>query len=191
MELVFKEMEEKYLSKLKDIYNYYIENTTATFHYYPMNDEGMREIVFFDELPYKTFVILNEDSVRWQDTHKAQMGDKGQVDSQDGTGNETVCGYVLLTRHKSREAYNITAEVTIYLHPDFVGKGIGRKALQFIEEYAHTTTLHTLVATICGENEESLKLFEKNGWEKCAHYKEVGMKFGRLLDLVACQKIMK
>ncbi|NTV90722.1 MAG: N-acetyltransferase [Clostridiales bacterium] len=164
MEIKFVEMEEKYLQAVKKIYNYYIENSTATFHYYPMDDDGIRELVFFDRLPYKTYVMISPE--------------------------DEVCGYVLLTRHKSREAYDITAEVTIYLHPDYTGKGLGTRALQFIEEYAGKTQLHTLVATICGENESSLKLFEKNGWEKCAHYKEVGKKMGRLLDLVAYQKIL-
>ncbi len=48
-----------------------------------------------------------------------------------------------------------------------------------------------LVATICGENAASIGVFAKNGYEKCAHYKEVGQKFGQLLDVVAYQKILR
>jgi phosphinothricin acetyltransferase len=170
----FREMEDKYLQDVKEIYNYYIENSTATFNYFPMNDEGMRSIVFFDEKPYKTFVILEQTGAEHAGAEPAGK----------------MCGYVLLTKHKAREAFQITAEVTIYLHPDYTGKGLGSKALGFIEDYARQTTLHNLVATICGENTESIRLFESHGYEKCAHYKEVAFKMGRLLDLVSYQKII-
>jgi L-amino acid N-acyltransferase YncA len=50
--------------------------------------------------------------------------------------------------------------------------------------------MHVLMATICGENDKSIRLFEKNGYFKCAHYKEVEEKFGELLDVVAYQKIL-
>ena len=63
-------------------------------------------------------------------------------------------------------------------------------AIRYIEEFAKKQKLHVLVATICGENEASIHLFAKNGYVKCAHYKEVGQKFGQLLDVVAYQKIL-
>lgn len=89
-----------------------------------------------------------------------------------------------------REAYDGTAEVTIYLKTGFTGKGLGSMALKYVENHAKHQHLHVLVATICGENEESIRLFSKNGYDKCAHYKEVGQKFGQLLDVVAYQKIL-
>jgi len=76
------------------------------------------------------------------------------------------------------------------LKPDYIGQGIGTKGLKHIEEYARANKLHVLIATICGQNEGSISLFEKQGYFKCAHYKEVGTKFGQLLDVVAYQKII-
>jgi phosphinothricin acetyltransferase len=156
-------MEEKYLDEVLKIYTHYILNTTATFHAYPLTREEMKEIVFFDNEKYKTFVIGKENEV---------------------------CGYVLITQHKTREAYDGTAEVTVYLQPAFIGRGIGTTAIRYIEEYAKKHELHVLVATICGDNEASIRLFAKNGYIKCAHYKEVGQKFGQLLDIVGYQKII-
>jgi phosphinothricin acetyltransferase len=157
----FYEMKEEYLDQVLQIYTHYVLNTTATFHSRLLTREEMREIVFFSSEKYKTFVICEE---------------------------EEICGYVLITQHKKREAYDGTAEVTVYLKPDFIGKGIGSMAIKHVEDYAKKHQLHVLVATICGENEESIRLFEKNGYIKCAHYKEVGQKFGQLLDVVAYQK---
>jgi phosphinothricin acetyltransferase len=159
----FEEAREEHLPKLLEIYNYYILNSTATFHINPISMEEMREIIFFDNPKYKAFVIKEK---------------------------EDICGYCILTQFKKREAYDISAEVTVYLKPDYVGKGIGSLAIKHIETLARKNDIHALIAIICGENEKSIKLFEKNGYIKCAHYKEVGKKFGRLLDVVCYQKII-
>ncbi|MBP2649435.1 MAG: hypothetical protein H6Q74_260 [Firmicutes bacterium] len=159
----FYEMEEKYLDEVLQIYMHYVLNTTATFHSRQLTKAEMRKIVFFSNKKYRTFVICEKNKV---------------------------CGYVLLTQHKKREAYDATAEVTIYLKHDFIGKGIGSMAIQHIEDYAKKDNFHVLVATICGQNENSIRLFEKNGYVKCAHYKEVGQKFGQMLDVVAYQKVI-
>jgi L-amino acid N-acyltransferase YncA len=162
--ITFKPVEEAHLSEILEIYTYYILNTTVTFHIDPISIEQMKEIVNLNNSFYKTFVIFME---------------------------ETLCGYVLFTQHKKREAYNTTAEVTIYLKPEFSGKGIGKAALSFIENEAKNAGIHALVATITNENIASVKLFEKNGYFKCAGYKEVGKKFGRYLDLIAYEKILE
>ena len=162
-EYLFEEIQAEHLPDVREIYTYYILNSTATFHQHILSLAEMRELVFFDNPKYITYIIL----------------DQGKL-----------CGYVLLTQHKKREAYDTTAEVTIYLQPNYTGKGLGSRALKFIEAKAVANGFHVLVATICGENEQSLKLFEKSGYTKCAHYKEVGRKFDRWLDLIAYQKII-
>ena len=162
-DVVFREMQEEYLDAVRDIYLHYVLHTTATFHARPLTREDMREIVFFENEKYKTFVIFRE---------------------------EELCGYVLLTQHKKREAYDTTAEVTVYLKPGCIGGGLGSLGLQHLEEYARKQGVHVLVATICGENEKSIHLVERNGYFRCAHYKEVGLKFGQYLDIVGYQKIL-
>lgn len=162
-DIIFQEMQEAYLNEVLQIYSYYILNTTASFHMHIPTRKQMREMVFFNNVKYRTFVILD---------------------------NKQICGYVLITKHKDREAYDATAEVTVYLKPEFVGKGIGSIAIKYIEEYAKKQGIHVLLAIICGQNEASIELCAKNGYNKCAHYKEVGQKFGQLLDIVAYQKII-
>ncbi len=162
-DITFEEVKLRHLPDLLEIYTYYVLNTTATFHARRITEKEMGQIVFFDGSKYKTFVVL------------------------DG---EQVCGYVMLSPYKKREAYHLTAEVALYLRHDRLGQGIGGKALAYIENYARKKGIHVLVSTICGENSRSIRLFEKSGYEKCAHYKEIGKKFGRMLDVVAYQKIL-
>lgn len=163
MEIAFEELCEEKLDEVLSIYNYYVINTTATFHTHVLSIDEMRDIVFFKEPKYRTYLIKS-------------------------SGN--TCGYVLLTQFKKREAYDETAEVTIYLKPEYVSIGIGSKAIMFIEEIARKLKLHVLIASICAENIGSIRLFEKNGYERCAYFREVGQKYGRRLDLVYFQKII-
>ncbi|HNX29676.1 MAG TPA: N-acetyltransferase family protein [Syntrophomonadaceae bacterium] len=163
MNIIFEEMQEKHLGEVLSIYTYYVLNTTATFHDHELSESEMREIVFFENPKYRTYVIKS-------------------------SGN--ICGYVILSQYKKREAYDRTAEVSVYLKPDSIGQGIGSQALKFIEDTAVSQKMHVLIATICGENSKSMHLFERNGYNKCAHYKEVGEKFGQLLDIVTYQKII-
>jgi L-amino acid N-acyltransferase YncA len=159
----FSVLQESHLPVIREIYNHYVRNSTATFHTQPLTLGELRELVFFSNPKYQTYAICNELQV---------------------------CGYVLLTRHKKRAAYDQTAEVTLYLDPAFTGKGFGSQALHFIEATARQAQFHVLVATICAENRPSIRLFTKNGYRQCAHYHEVGRKFERWLDLLAFEKIL-
>lgn len=163
MGLRFEEIGEKHLPTVQQIYNYYILHTTATFHSNPLSQEDMADLLLFECAKYRTFVAVE---------------------------NETVAGYVTLSQHKKREAYDSTAEVSVYLKPELTGRGLGKCCLGFIEEFARTYCFHVLIATICSDNIGSIKLFERSGYQKCAHFREVGKKFGQLHDVVAYQKIL-
>ena len=161
--IIFEEVREEHLPQLAEIYNYYVQNSTATFHSNPLSPEDMRGIVFFNVPRFKSYIINYQGEL---------------------------CGYGILSRYKPREAYDITAEVTIYLKPGYTGKGLGSAAVNLIEETARKEDFKSLLAIICGENIESIRLFEKKGYTKCAHFNKVGQKFGRLLDVVCYQKML-
>ena len=159
----FIEMKEDYLDEVLEIYNHYVVNTIATFQIKPLSREEMRAALIFAEEKYKTFVIMSENEI---------------------------CGYVYIDRHKKREAYGATAEVSVYLKPRFSGRGIAGLAMGYIEDFAKSKGIHVLIANISGQNTASIKMVEKCGFNRCANYREVGHKFGRFLDLVVYQKII-
>jgi L-amino acid N-acyltransferase len=69
------------------------------------------------------------------------------------------------------------------------GRGVGTAVLGPLLEIARSRGFHAMVAGIDATNEASLKLHAKFGFEKVAHFHEVGWKFERWLDLVFLERI--
>lgn len=159
----FEAMEDRYVPEIANIYNYYILNSTATFHMKELGAEEIKGIVYTGDSRFPSYAILEGD---------------------------TVVGYGILTPYKKREAYDGTAEVTVYLKPGCEGRGLGTQTLAYLEGIAREKDFHALLAVICGENVQSIGLFKKHGYTECANFREVGRKFGRLLDVVCYQKIL-
>ncbi|RYD56254.1 MAG: N-acetyltransferase family protein [Sphingobacteriales bacterium] len=163
MDCTFKEVETEDLPLLADILNYYILNTTVTFHKEPLQASDMAEKVFFTQPHYQSFSIV--------------------------TANKVI-GYCAVSQWKKQEAYRHTAEINIYLHSDYTGKGIGHIAVRHLEEFAKRNDIQNLIAGLCSENMTSRRLFEKSGYHHCATFQKVGDKFGRNLDVVYLQKLL-
>jgi len=161
--IVFRELELEDIPRLMDIYNHFVINTTVSFHTEPVTLDEFTDSLIHTNPRYKTFVITSDNSVQ---------------------------GYVQVMPHKKKQAYDTSGEVTIYLHPECVGRGVGSAALAHIESYAKLHGFHVLVSTICSDNEPSIRTFSKNGYTPCAHFREIGFKWGRFLDIVTYQKII-
>ncbi|MBN1800123.1 MAG: N-acetyltransferase [Candidatus Lokiarchaeota archaeon] len=161
-QIIFKELDEEDLSFVQNIYNYYVDNSTFTFHTSKLSLEELKEFIPIKHSKYKSFLIIE---------------------------NDEICGYCYLSQFKKRQAYDRTAELSIYLKLGYQGKGMGKKAVSYLEKVAKKKEIKVLLSIISGENTSSIKFFENQGYDKCAHYKEVGEKFGRLIDVIAYQKI--
>lgn len=158
------EMEARYLDDARAVYQWYVSNSTATFQITDATAQEMRDLLFFDNPKYRSFAAL-----------------------EDGR----FAGYGIITRYRSREAFNNTAEITVYLAEGATGKGYGPLMVARLEAFAREQGMHALVAIISGENVSSCKLFERAGYAQCAHFHEVGFKFDRWIDLVCFEKILK
>ncbi|MFC4809087.1 GNAT family N-acetyltransferase [Paenibacillus sp. GCM10023250] len=159
----FVPYEERYLEQVRGTYNHFVIHTTVSFDLHPYTPEQMRALIEPLADIYRSYVVLYDGEY---------------------------AGYIMLTQHKKRPAFNVTGEMTIYLEPAFTGKGIGREAMLFLEDTARELGFHSLIATICTENESSVALFTKLGYKQVSHYVEIAYKFGRWLDLVCLQKIL-
>lgn len=101
-----------------------------------------------------------------------------------------VVGWVSLSPWSNRRAYNDTGETSFYVKAVYRGRGIGRKLKQAIIDEAVRLRYHTLIARVAGESIESLHLCESFGYVHVGTMKEVGRKFGKLLDVHILQKML-
>ncbi len=161
MEITFLPIAKQDLPEVTRIYNYYVENSTATFHLEPVTEQEMEASLNLGSAQYPSFSILKENNV---------------------------IGFCYLGQFRKKEAYDITAELTLYLSPTATQKGVGKLVLDFLEIKAKALSIKNLIGVITAENENSIKLFERCGYFKAAHLQGVGIKFNRELDVIWYQK---
>jgi L-amino acid N-acyltransferase YncA len=160
-EISFKSIEERDLNTVLDIYNHYIRTTTASFRPEPIPVEILSSFIYLDHNRYKAYLIYH-------------LGE--------------IAGFCFLTQYKNLEAYDRTAEMGIYLRPGCTRRGLGKEAARHLEEVAAANGIKTVIASISGDNTASIRLFRKLGYEQCGHFKRVGEKFGRVLDVIFFQR---
>ena len=163
--IIFKEANLHDLNFVLDLYNYYILNTTATFDYEKITVEELQARLSFNNKKYKTFLVCD------------------RVDHD-------IIGFCFLTQFRKKPAYDKSAEIGIYLKPEKTGQKLGHTIIKFLEEYARENQLEVIIASISGENVNSISLFTKMGYERCAHFKKIAVKFNRRLDLIQYEKIL-
>ena len=139
------------------IYNHYIATTTISFEEEPVTAADMaKRIADVDEARLPWLVMLD--------------GDK-------------LVGYAYATKWRVRAAYRFAVETTVYLDPDYAGKGAGTVLYKTLLDELRQRGLHLAIGGIAQPNEASVRLHERLGFKKVAHFEEVGLKFGRWVDV--------
>ncbi len=123
------------------------------------------------------------DRQAWLDARRA-AGYPVLVAERDGR----VAGYASFGDWRAWEGYRFTVENSIYIRADQRGHGVGSALLAPLVEVATALGKHVMVAGIEAGNEASLRLHRRHGFEMAGHFREVGEKFGRWLDLVFLQR---
>lgn len=161
-QLRIRKAQETDLPAITDIYNDAIRHGTATFDTEEKTHENRRLWLAQHSQKYPVVVALI---------------------------NETVVGWASLSRWSERAAYDDTAEISVYIHRDFRGRGIGRQLMQQVLEQGRQGGLHTVISRITQGNEISIYLHTQMGFETVGVLKQVGKKFGQLLDVTLMQKM--
>ena len=152
------------LQAILDIYNDAIINTTAVYSYKP-HTLVMRQQWFDDKIENDIPVIV-----------------------ADIEG--IVVGFTSYGPFRMWPAYKYSVEHSVYVHKDFRNLGIARKLLVELIEAVRSKKVHTLIAGIDGDNAASIHLHKQLGFEDAGHFREVGYKFGKWLNLRFLQLIL-
>lgn len=149
---------------MAEIYNQAVARSTATFDTEP-------ETV--------------EDRERWLLDHAAPQHPV-LVALHDGR----VIGWASLSRYSSRPAYVATVEASAYVDENVTGRGVGRALGAALLEAGRAGGVHAVLARICTENTASLAMSRKMGFLGVGVMREVGVKFGRTLDVMMLEKLL-
>lgn len=139
------------------IYNPYITDTAITFEETPIDPSEMK----------RRIVRVREESLPWL----------------CATINHKLAGYAYAALWRERSAYRFTVESTIYLSPEYTGRGLGKNLYSVLLERIRTAGKRNVIAVITLPNPASIALHENLGFIKTAHFPEVGFKFNRWLDV--------
>lgn len=136
------------------------------------NDAILKTVATFDTEP---------KSLEEQKTWFANHGGKFQilVAEQD----HIIVGWASLSRWSDRCAYSDTAEISLYVREGHREKGIGKRLIREIIDEGQRVDLHTVIARITEGNDVSIHLHESVGFRHIGTMREVGRKFGKLLDV--------
>jgi len=88
------------------------------------------------------------------------------------------------------QGYRYSVEHSVHVRADRRGQGAGTALLQALFPLARAMGKHVMLGGIDAANADSLRLHERLGFERVAHFREVGHKFGRWLDLVFVQRFV-
>ena len=158
---MIRDATEKDLPAIRDIYNDAVRNTTAIWNEQPV-DLGNRQA--------------------WLSARHAQ-GYPILVSVENGE----VTGYASFGDWRPFEGFRYSVEHSVYVRNDQRGKGLGPRLMEALIERARTGGKHVMVAAIESGNHASIHLHERLGFITTGQMPQVGIKFGRWLDLTFMQ----
>lgn len=148
---------------INDIQNYYVVSSTATFHTDPVSLAD-RSKWLECRLPAHPVIVAESEGA--------------------------VVGWGSLEAFRARPAYRHTVEISVYVRRDTHRCGIGRAIVADLVARATALGHHTIVGGCCSETTSAIALLEATGFSRVAHFREVGWKFGRWLDVVFVQRVL-
>jgi L-amino acid N-acyltransferase YncA len=98
-----------------------------------------------------------------------------------------IAGYAYAVPFRKRPAYRYTLKHSIYVHPDFLHAGIGRRLLPTLIEACALAGYRQMIGYIDGANEASLRLHESCGFRRVGLLPSVAFKFGHWSHSVMVQ----
>ncbi len=163
LNIIIKPANSNDLLEINAIFNYYVAHSTCVWTTTPYSDAERK--VWFEEHGETMPILVAEY-------------------------NGCIVGWGSLSSF--RDAYTTagTLEDSIYVHYDFHRQGIGSRILTGLIEFARQNGLRSILANISADQEASIRLHEKFGFEKVAHIRQVGWKFNKRLDAVYLQLLL-
>lgn len=146
-----------------DIFNYYIENSFAAYPEHKVSYDFFDLLLKMSE-GYPAVVIKDE--------------------------NREVVGFGMLRAYHPLPAFSKTAEISYFIKPEWIEKGLGKRILGHLIQKAGEKGITSILASISSLNKPSIRFHEKNGFMECGRFEKIGEKNGQAFDVIYMQKML-
>jgi L-amino acid N-acyltransferase YncA len=104
------------------------------------------------------------------------------------TEGDEVIGYAYASEYRARVAYRWSAEVSVYIHADHRGRGVGKQLYEMLLELMTKQGFRVAVAAITVPNDASIALHESCGFANVGVFKRIGFKLGEWRDVAFLER---
>lgn len=146
------------LPAIRDIYNHYVRTSPATFDLEPVSLENRRA---------------------WM----AHYADSGRHRLFVAEAEGAIAGYATSGKVREKPGYLVSIETTVYVHPEHLGRGIGKLLYGAIFDALEGEDVHRAYAAIVLPNPASVALHIGFGFKPAGLFREIGRKFDRYWDV--------
>ncbi len=160
--MIIRDASMKDLAAIKGIWDYYIQNTTANWRYDGYTEQEMQQWFSQHGAPDRPVLVVEEQG--------------------------RILGFGALSTFRASPGYKRTAEDTIYLVSDALGRGMGMQLMNALLKRGKAGGLLQVVSMIDSLNTSSIRFHTKLGFDTVGVLKDVGEKFGKTLSCVVMQK---
>ena len=105
--------------------------------------------------------------------------------------NEQIIGWAGLQPVSARKVYEGVVEVTIYIHNDWAGKGVGTALMKHLISESEKAGIWTLYASIFPENTASIRLHVSNGFREIGYREKIAQLDGKWRNTVLFERRSK
>lgn len=153
------------LPRLTEIYNWYVQNSFATFDEAPVSAENRRA---------------------WFGTYAAAGPHQLLVAEVDGT----VSGYASSSPYRSHPAFSATVEITVYLANDARGQGLGAQLYDELLGRLAAERVHSVLAAVALPNAASVGLHLSRGFREVGTFTDYATKGGQPISSTWFEKLL-
>jgi phosphinothricin acetyltransferase len=151
------------LVSINDIYNHFVLHSTCTYQEEPEPLEARRQWFHHHGETHPVIVAVRDSRV---------------------------VGWGSLSAYHARSAYRNTVENSVYIDHQHHRQGIGSLLLKDLIERARGQGYRAIIAAIDGDQPASVALHAKFNFQNVGHFKQVGFKFGRWLDVIYMELLL-
>lgn len=148
-------------------------------------------LAIYNEVIATSTAVDADDPATLDDRHVWWTGRRAQgypvLVAADADG---VAGFASFGDFRAARGYRFTVEHTVHVRADRRRERLGARLSCALLPHAAALGKHVMIAGVDAGNAASIALHERLGFESVAHFREVGRKFDRWLDLVFLQRIL-